>query len=425
MTVPVISAIANHKNTILRQVAAWLLPVLFCKGVSLPARLELEATYSYLKRIGKLHSFRITDPELGHDLVFTGWGLPQFFPQQLKYLSAAEFFLSLPTVRGWVELEQAGDALSLDTLPYLIPCFREQEQSKFSLLMQYEHDPDVASYALLHVELHRWIRGFIKVAAGIETADLPTNTHQRLREPASLYLLNFVHQWLSKGKPLTAEMEKFLDYLLSSSNDKVIGFPEFKSTYLIGLVGEQILAEELGGTVVGNLGKKADVQAMNHSFSVKSTKNDYWQSHLAYLSIQDYPQLSKVVSNNMPLREMGFSDEQWAAFIHKFLCAEDNLEYLVFQKLQLEEACETVLSQDVWICRTRTLIDLVKQGHYFFRNSSFSIVAPNKEVIMSFQLKRRNEGKKIQVMINTDTQLLANATTCVPGISILKQTLPL
>lgn len=424
MTASMIHTLVKHKNAILRNVAARLLPLLFCKNSEIEPLQEGESCSQYIKRIGKSQSFRLNDEDTGADLVFSRWGIPQFFPNHLKYLSAPEFFLSQPVVYQWLTVKLQGQKLGIEHIEELITTFRLQEAQKYKLLDLYQDDPNMASYALMHVEIHKWIRGFIKLAAGLDTPDLPLQSHARLREPATPYLLEFIKQWTSKNKKLTPEMEKFIDYLLSASNDKIIGFPEFKSNFLIGLVGEQILAEEMGGTVVGGLGYKTDVSVYDQNFSIKTTKNDHWQSHLAYLSVQDHPQIMQLLNKNMSLRELGYSDEQWAAFLHNFMCAEDNLGFIVFQKLQLQDASDTILHQNVWICRTSVLIDLVRKGQYFFRNSSLSIVAPNKEVIISLQIKRRNEGKKIQVMINTDIHLLNNAAACVKGISTLKYTQP-
>lgn len=411
-----IQAISRHKETILRNVLSWLMPVALCKNVVLPPKDSSESVENYVKRLGKTFQFRVEDETVG-SIVFNGWGIPQFFPNHLKILSTHEFMLAQPVIEYFVNLLTKGIDIQQADCFDMLPALKDQEARKYALLDHWEHDAEMAQYALVQVEINRWIRGVFKIATRVHTQDIPEVTQHRAYEPATAPLLSFVYNWRKEGKRLTPEMTKFIAYLSGSSNDRIIGFPEFKRTYLIGIVGEQILAQELGGAVVGSLGKKTDIATFDKNFSVKTTRNAYWQSHLAYLSIADYPQLSAITGNEGSLRDLNFSDEQWAAFVHKFMCAEDNVEYIVFQRLHITESEEVHLKQDLWLCHIPSILQLIREGQYFFRNTSLSIVAPNKEVILSLQFKRRNEGKKIQVMVNTDCHLLKNAAEVVKGIS--------
>lgn len=333
-------------------------------------------------------------------------GLPQFFEAEyrplMSVLNAPHRILS----DHLHALISAGKPVN--DIKQWIDVLTECQSASLQLMERLESESEAMQrYLLFQLSLTRRLSNLIQCYLGVSHNHSKVSW-QRIMELSTPCLLNYLVSYVSSQKVLTPLMYRFVDYLQGISADRVMGFEDFANNYVYGTVGEALFAESVNGKIVGQFGGKADVSTDTRDFSIKTSTSAEWRHHLSYVRFEDHPEFKIIADAQYHLRLLRYTDAQWASLVRKLVSGDSQITYLVFQRLHLDE--NVLVKKHTWLCNLSTLVQRVSEGHYFFKGSTFYILADNKEVVFSLHFQSRNQGKKIQVLLSTEESLLDSAT---------------
>lgn len=172
-----------------------------------------------------------------------------------------------------------------------------------------------------------------------------------------------------------------------------------------GKLGEELFGEFIQGEVIGYKNNKTDIIDDQSNISLKTSYNNTWNNHLSYLhDNKDTQVLFHAIHNKIPLYTLKNMD--WYNIIQHFICGEEIIHELAFQKIILDEANNNPIDIKVWRLKTDKIMELVKNKQFIFQNNNI-ILFHNQDQVLKFNIKKRTD--KIQIMILTDEHSLTNA----------------
>lgn len=177
------------------------------------------------------------------------------------------------------------------------------------------------------------------------------------------------------------------------------------NSYDKGKLGEELFGEFIQGEVIGYQNNKTDVIDENSNISLKTSYTNTWNNHLSYLNEnKETIALLNAINNKIPLYTL--KEINWFNIIQHFICGEETIHELAFQKIILDESENNPIDIKVWRLKTDKIMELVKEKQFIFQNNNI-ILFHNQDQVLKFNIKKRTD--KIQVMVITDENSLNNA----------------
>lgn len=406
------SQLVNEKQKILNR--SFLFHLLLIQDVELPwlKKPKKEDIKKFYDTMAHRLLLQLDDQSEAVPIKVSAIGLPQFFEVKYRELMSTVNIAHADLVEVLIKAKARKIPVTHENKLFFdeaLAIYATRSRHIMQTLDQY--DAPMQAYLLMHLSISKIMVNLIKWKL-----ELPSNVSdiqaKRLDNPSVNSMLGFIVKWLADNQVLSESMNEYLGYLQCSHDRAFIGFKEFQTSYLCGVVGETLFAEQIAGMIVGQEGKKQDVSSASCNFSIKSSQTSDWRNHLAYMQLDKYPDFKNLESETFSLRGLGYSNQQWAALVNQLIQSDDDIRFLVFQQITVNEEMHVVDERN-WLCAVQGIVENVAAGNFFFRKTTLHIVAPNKETFFSLQFQPRNGGKKIQVMISTEDKLLMNASECM------------
>lgn len=193
--------------------------------------------------------------------------------------------------------------------------------------------------------------------------------------------------------------------LLKSLSDFIIrAVPIDKSLFKIelnssnkGKIGESLFSNNVGGDIVGHLGKKVDVKTVKDNFSIKTTYASSWNHHLAYFPKGVIYDKFKETKRFSSIKDEKFFDELLLSFF-KGTSTEDSVDYLVLQKVKMNEFNTIVENGKTYKIPFSLIDESIKSKSYIF-NASELILLHEGEQFMKLNIKERTNGGQVMLIV--------------------------
>lgn len=226
---------------------------------------------------------------------------------------------------------------------------------------------------------------------------------QNIKERTPEILKNYKSQFNNLNKKTLlhkAKSTNLYNVITSKDNFNATLFKKSLSSNTKGIIGEQIFADLIGGTVVGNLGNKEDVVLDSENYSIKTTYRNIWNNHLAYISDKS---IADIFLSDKKLSSFKNKVENFNDLIISFFTGNSELTSLVLQTVKMDIINKNVIESTQYIIPIENLKQVINNSSYFFHNSEL-ILVHNNEQFLKISFKERSHT--LQIMLSTDVDSL-------------------